>query len=372
MNENVDVFTTVEPSSNVAVFHSHAVWLAFGFSVVYTLVGSVGNMATIVALLRSRKLRRNSANLFVVNLAAADFIFCAFNLPLNASKWYNQEWVLGTTLCRLFPFLFYGNLAVSIMNLLMITINRYFAIVHNHLYQNVYRKWNVAAMMAFCWIFSFGLLTPQLLGKWGEFGYKNTTFSCSFKEKEGKNSQPYLFVIGVGVPLCIMVPCYLCIFYTVRKSRALVRKYSGTKNNRQPRSQQKRFRRDDRKLTKMMLVVFLSFLGCNLPAVVVNFALSHQQMATLHVIGFILTWTSCIINPVIYAFSNRNYRQAYKALVGCQRSRSKIPRWASRKSSTSTMTSSTPATETLQVKRIPLHSLSRSLSQKVSTADEQL
>ena len=45
-------------------------------------------------------------------------------LPL-LFRYVHEEWLLGDTLCRLYPFFFYGNVGASLMNMVAITINRY-------------------------------------------------------------------------------------------------------------------------------------------------------------------------------------------------------------------------------------------------------
>ncbi len=44
-------------------------------------------------------------------------------------------------------------------------------------------------------------------------------------------------------------------------------------------------------------------------------------MPVIHVMASILAWASSVINPFIYAFSNRQYRSAYRQLL-CGSSRS--------------------------------------------------
>jgi hypothetical protein len=39
---------------------------------------------------------------------------------------------MGATLCRLYPFFFYGNVGASLMNMVAITLNRYLAALHPH------------------------------------------------------------------------------------------------------------------------------------------------------------------------------------------------------------------------------------------------
>lgn len=41
-------------------------------------------------------------------------------------------------------------------------------IAHNGLYSKVYKKYWIAFMIVFCWIFSYGMQLPTLLGIWGK------------------------------------------------------------------------------------------------------------------------------------------------------------------------------------------------------------
>lgn len=77
---------------------------------------------------------RNATAYFIINLSACDLMFCCFNLPLQASMFWNRQWVHGDTLCRLFPLFRYGLMAVSIFTVLAITINRYVMIGHPRVY----------------------------------------------------------------------------------------------------------------------------------------------------------------------------------------------------------------------------------------------
>lgn len=91
---------------------------------VIVVLCSTGNLCTAVALLKCLRLRQQATTAFVVSLCLSDLLFCAVNLPLTASRYIHQAWVLGETLCQLFPFFFYGNVAVSLLSMVAITVNR--------------------------------------------------------------------------------------------------------------------------------------------------------------------------------------------------------------------------------------------------------
>lgn len=83
-----------------------------------------GNSITILALVRCPKLISQATTVFVLSLCISDLIFCSISLPLTAARYIYEEWILGTTCCKLFPVLFYGNVALSLLNMVAITINR--------------------------------------------------------------------------------------------------------------------------------------------------------------------------------------------------------------------------------------------------------
>ncbi|UYV72428.1 hypothetical protein LAZ67_9003096, partial [Cordylochernes scorpioides] len=236
-------------------------------SVLFIVVGVPGNLLTIVALARWTKLR-NATTAFVVSLCTADLLFCAFNLPLTASRFIHEDWVLGETLCKLFPFFFYGNVAASLMSMTAITINRslpYILINHYRLYDTIYQKKYIALMILFCWAFSFAMLFPALFQVWGQLGYHAATFSCTILELHGRSPKKFLFVFGFLLPCFVIITSYSCIFLKVHRSRRNLSSHNSAVPARSPSH-----RADELRLTRLMLIIFCSFLVCFLPLMVVN------------------------------------------------------------------------------------------------------
>lgn len=282
-------------------------------AVLFIIFGILGNLLTILALCRCAKLR-NATTAFVISLCTADLLFCTFNLPLTASRYIHQSWLLGETMCTLFPFFFYGNVAVSLMSMTAITINRYILINHHRIYDKIYSKRHIALMIAFCWLFSFSMLLPTLTKTWGQFGLHDETFSCTILKLEGKSPKKFLFVFGFLLPCIVIIVSYSCIFYKVRQSRKNIAAHSPTSPTQAPLCRQVSQRADEIRLTKLMMIVFFSFLICFLPLMIVNVFDNKFRFPVMHVLASVLAWMSSCINPVIYAVLNRQYRQAYVRL----------------------------------------------------------
>lgn len=77
--------------------------------------------------------------------------------------------------------------------------------------------------------------------------------------------------------------------------------------------------REDSRLTAMMLTIFICFVLCFLPLSVVNIFDDKHAYPWINTIASILAWAASVINPFIYAASNRTYRIAYYKLFAAMK-----------------------------------------------------
>ncbi|XP_059062837.1 G-protein coupled receptor moody-like [Achroia grisella] len=299
------------------------------------LTGLFGNLLTVIALLKCPKVR-NVAAAFIISLCIADFLFCVMVLPFAISGFWTRTWSHGGVLCKLVPFLRYGNVGVSLLSIALITLNRYIMIAHHSWYARVYRKQNIALMIVFSWMFSYGMQIPTLVGVWGKFDYDPDLGTCSIiPDDKGRTSKTALFVIAFIVPALLIFICYARIFWVVHSSERRMREHQrsqhaspGTLNNSttDKRStikdnRETKAKRNEWRITKMVLAIFLSFLVCYLPITIAKVADSHVQYPIFHIAGYLLLYASACVNPIIYVIMNAQYRAAYAAALCCPLSR---------------------------------------------------
>lgn len=74
----------------------------------------------------------------------------------------------------------------------------------------------------------------------------------------------------------------------------------------------------DRRLLKMILVIFVSFVICYLPITSTKIIRSFQNIPIFHIMGYILIYLTTCINPIIYVVMSSEYRQAYRNLLLCR------------------------------------------------------
>lgn len=153
---------------------------------------------------------------------------------------------------------------------------------------------------------------PPMLGVWGELGLDETTFSCTILKKDGRSIKKTLFLIGFLLPCLVIIVSYSCIYITVlRQKRKILthRQIDSKSSTREQLSFLKKCREDNR-LTAMMVTIFICFLVCFLPLMLANVVDDERntRYPWLHIIASVMAWASSVINPIIYAASNRNYR----------------------------------------------------------------
>lgn len=247
---------------------------------------------------------------FHFSLCISDLIFCFLALPFAASQFFHGEWIHGETLCKMIPILRYGCVGVSLLSIGSISVNRYILIAWPHLYQSIYTKTKVVIYIGIIWIFSYGLQIPTLFGVWGTYGKDAKLGTCSINpDKNGHSSKTALFVIGFALPCVVIVICYACIYFVVRKSHMKMQKHTSMGN---------KYKRSEMKITKMVLVIFICFIVCYLPITLVKIFDSEVEHAPLHVLGYLLIYLSSCVNPVVYVTMNKQYRVAYMDTLKCK------------------------------------------------------
>lgn len=158
---------------------------------------------------------------------------------------------------------------------------------------------------------------PPLLGIWGQLGLDEPTFSCTILRKDGRSIKKFLFFIGFFLPCVVIICSYSCIYWTVRRQRRKLQQhldYVQQKSTATVATSNGGREREDARLTTMMLIIFLCFLASFLPLMLVNVADEQTRYPWLHIAGSVLAWASSVVNPFVYAASNRTYRVAYYKL----------------------------------------------------------
>nr|AIZ66402.1 5-HT7 receptor [Bombyx mori] len=186
-----------------------SIFLSLLFLVV--IVGTiVGNILVCVAVRLVRKLRRPS-NYLIVSLAVSDLCVAIIVMPVATVYDIMGSWPFGPVICDFWVSSDVLSCTASILNLCMISVDRYYAIT-KPLEYGVKRT---PRRMLFCvfivWISAAFISLPPVL----ILGNEKTETSCSVSQNQ--YYQVYATLGSFYIPLTVMVIVYYKIFRAARK-----------------------------------------------------------------------------------------------------------------------------------------------------------
>ncbi|XP_034474841.1 trissin receptor isoform X2 [Drosophila innubila] len=121
-----------------------------------------GNLLVILVVTLSRRLR-SITNFFLANLAFADFCVGLFCVMQNLSIYLIDSWVFGEFLCRMYQFVHSLSYTASIFILVVICMERYFAIVHPITCKQILTAARLRMVIVTVWITSAVYSTPKFV-----------------------------------------------------------------------------------------------------------------------------------------------------------------------------------------------------------------
>lgn len=284
------------------------------------VLGACGNALVFIAVWKEKSLR-TTPNVFVVNLAVTDFLFCVVVLPLTSATFIQGEWKLGLHGCNLQALMFSTNINATLVTMTTISINRFVLIRYRIKYKTVYTKRNVIFMIFGIWCYAILVASRPLYGL-GEYVFNPSTAFCSIDKKPDSASRISRFVayFTLYANIIIVMRCYVGIYRTVRQHRRQI-KNSQEKSENTERSRGNRGPRkevgEEVHIAKTLFVVICLFGICWFPTAVAGIVVVFGTTIPDQVQEMLML-TVClasVVNPMVYAVRNRRFRRTFKRIM---------------------------------------------------------
>ena len=274
-------------------FHVNPLNIASAFFVaVLMLLTLAGNIIVCICFCRYHDLR-TICNYFIISLSVSDILVALLAMPI---------WLIIQFSDLLMPLplpeglrLFWSSTDIlvgtaSILNLVAVSFDRYLAITKPFSYSEYLTSLRAIKIIAALWVFSLTLFAVR--------------FPLEPQSMLMRSYQVVTVFLAFIIPLLVMILVYVKI-YSVARNQALRigRNYAR-----------------DIKATKTIAIVIGAFLICWMPffIIVTMFAFDRNAGGNMKIPVFkAIKWleylNSCL-NPLIYNFTNRTYRRAFKKL----------------------------------------------------------
>ena len=297
-----------------------------GGTVTYCLifiVSLVANSLIVMIVYKTPNLRK-PINYFIANMAFSDILSAIFWMPLNLSLVHTNSLLiggqLGQALCKLV--FFFGNVSsfVSTQNLILIAVDRFWAVVFPLRSPLIRSKLSPFFILA-TWIVAVAISLLYLIAV--DIAESPEGTMCVMKwEKVFPESLSYASIKLAYYILLIYIPLLLlAIIYSIIITKLKTQQHPGEQS---ANTQQQRDRRN-RKVLQMSIAIVTVFVFCWLP-VSINVLITEYKDRSTHLscsfwLYFNVTVDMSIayyaINPIICFVFSSNYRQALKRLIKC-------------------------------------------------------
>ncbi|XP_033117467.1 somatostatin receptor type 1-like [Anneissia japonica] len=287
---------------------------------VVSIVGVLANFLVAFVFLYNNIHKKSITRLLILHQSIIDLFGCFF-FPVVYNSTIHSD-IRGSILCRCRTIFFYF-LSASTQNLLILTIERYIAVVHPRKYfRNSQSPVKRRIILAIPHVITF--LTGIQLTIFADFVAEHPG-TCEYSypvEAIAKWSAGIIFLTFWLIPVVAMSYCYIRILHTLKER---------SKNASLPTRENKygtHRRRDmaERNVITTLLLIFMAFIITLTPNVVYYSIHSvcnclEFETSVIHDITVLLNALNLTINPFIYAFKFRDFKVGFKVIVRRIRSR---------------------------------------------------
>uniref|UniRef100_H2Y5N0 Gastrin/cholecystokinin type B receptor n=1 Tax=Ciona savignyi TaxID=51511 RepID=H2Y5N0_CIOSA len=336
-----------------------------------------GNILVIITLSLNRRMR-TVTNCFLLSLAVSDLLLAVCCMPVSLVGQLLQRFVFGALLCKMIPYLMGKSVSVaaSTITMLALSLERYSSICHPLKSRAWQTRKHALKVIGGIWVVSFLLVSPTLffsnLSNIPIIKAGKCVVACRMtfpSQVANKTWYLFLFVALFCVPGVVMTVAYSKVCWDILNRFKLDSSYRNIADGRlgsssdynagssngdgvcvstpqnprvpqvtpssvfnSPASRQEQHERANRALARwrakkrviqmFMLIVVLYFV-CWSPLYVINIwrafdpkrAMSALE-GHMHIVH-LLSYVSTCVNPVVYCFMNKRFRDSFLFVFIC-------------------------------------------------------
>ncbi|XP_043575371.1 C-C chemokine receptor type 3-like [Chiloscyllium plagiosum] len=266
------------------------------------IISLAGNALVLWVLVRYERLK-TVTDIFILNLVTSNLLF-TFSLPFWAVD-HTRGWIFGKVMCKIMSSIFFIGYYSGIMLLTLMTIDRYFIVVHPLPAVRIRKVSYAIAASSVVWGISMAATVPEMIFS-DIVGHEENRLYCisdyppesaQILELLGYYLQNILFFF---IPFVVIVFCYWRILNTVIRCKA----------------------KKKHKTVKLILWIVVVFFVCWTPynVVILLFSLvtlkvpafetceMNIHLTYMFYISRDLAYCHCCLNPFFYAFVGTKFR----------------------------------------------------------------
>ncbi|XP_059483582.1 neuromedin-U receptor 2-like [Neocloeon triangulifer] len=298
-------------------------WFLIGITVVFVAIlvfGVVGN-TLVCMIIAKRPEMRTATNYYLFSLAVSDNLILITGVPVESIQiWQDNEWNFGEAACKLQFVMLYTAGRVSVLAIIVVSIERYIAVCHPLRAHTFSGKTRAMWIIALIWIISAVVTIPggfaTTLYTFEDYapdgtliGYYETCIEdqkkLPFLPNDFPANEMYVFLFFL-MPMAVLTVLYARIAWVIRRRKNIGESHDANASN--------------ATITKTIgILVLCFFIFCapmNLISILGKYLqLDGSSMNAVVLISMLLFYLNCVINPIIYNATSVNYRTAFRATI---------------------------------------------------------
>ncbi|KAM3603086.1 uncharacterized protein V6R79_016292 [Siganus canaliculatus] len=294
--------------------------------IVIITVGLLGNV-TLVKIFVTTSAMRSVPNIFISSLAVGDLLLLVTCVPVDAFRYFSEDWVFGEAACKLIPVIQLTSVGVSVFTLTALSADRYKAIVNPMDIQTSSAVFWTCLKAVSIWVLSVLLAVPEAVfsqvvsmqGPRDNVTFVNCVPYPLSNQMHPKIHSVLIFLVYFLLPLSIISVFYYHIARTLLRS---AHDMPGEVSEHTRRQMETR-----KRLAKIVLVFVGLFALCWFPNHLLYMYRSFHYQETdeslvhlvLTLLARVLSFSSSCVNPFALYLLSESFRRHFNSQLRCGR-----------------------------------------------------
>lgn len=279
------------------------------YILVISVLGIIFNVFVLMVFCLHKK-ACTVAEIYLSNLAGADLaLVCC--LPFWAEYARNKyDWPFTESLCKVSSAVIYMNAFCSIYFLVMVSIDRYVALVHPLSHERIRRPFYAKLGCLFVWVLGLVFALPIFIYRKLKFNPESNFTHCSLNFT---SPEQYLASEVTTIIFSFIIPVIIILFCTVKIIQALRKRLMEALN----------IQKTDQKATTLILAVLLAFLICWVPFHVTKIldVLQYTRILKCNItliiaqqVSVYFAFFNSVLNPILYVLVGKTFQKRAREL----------------------------------------------------------
>ncbi|XP_045211250.2 allatostatin-A receptor-like [Mercenaria mercenaria] len=273
------------------------------------ITGCTGNIFVLIISFKFKNMKTIN-NVMIFALATADLCFLALCVPFTALGYTLTKYHFGRIWCKISNYIIYVSAYVSVYFMCLMSMDRFLAIVYPLSSKRFRTRSNIYTGIACALFFSFSV-NIQIFFVWEYqeyYFYEEERSVCASIFAKRILVKIFFLTFGIFnycIPIIVITVLNGSIFITLLRTRS----FMSSNISRNVRA------------AKIVFAIELGYFVCWTPIHVVIFLQnftnvnSFMEITIAQFIGNVLAYSNSCLNPILYTFVCKEYREKMKELL---------------------------------------------------------